>query len=355
MTLVDTLALLRDALRARDKVKKQIGTLDDHEIPAGTDKKKPSQLAKLTAELGAADVQIGKLHAALAREIEASQTVIGGVEEELALLEERHESGKVTDANYARQVAALEKTKSAAGERIEIREKAQRAESATDLAWLATLPAAQRKADRTQQISENDISEARVPDWPGASVPERIQMLLREGRRSHSRGPIIISTIVVGAIAIIVLGLVIVSNLTSPRTAADYLEPGDVLIPVIVDDMQDVRNLDFTLQYDPQLLTAVSIVQDKVGRLSVMEYDIDPAGQLKVSVRDVTGITGSGAIVIIRFKANDAVEEQAELGFASVSATDVLTLEDRPAVGEDGWIDTVTLQSSPPVLRFPEQ
>jgi hypothetical protein len=353
--LVDTLAVLRDALRARDRITRQLEELDARVIPAGGDtKKRQSQMARLAAQLSTVDSDIKELHDVLAREIEASGAIVGGAENELTILEERHASGAITDASYDKQVRALGRTISAGRARREIRERAQRAESAAGLNWLASIPADQRKPDRLQQIGESDVSDARVPDWPGASVPERVQMLWREGKKSHSRRPIIISGIVVGVMALIVVGLVIVSNFTSDKTAADYLGEGDVLVPVLVDNMQDVRNLDFTIQYDPQSVTAMSVIQDEVGRLSVMEYDINE-GQLTVSLRDVTGITGTGAVVIVRFKANQSVAEQAALQFASVSATDVSTLEDRPVLGIDGWIDTATLEVSAPVLAFPEQ
>ena len=354
MTLVDTLAILREALRARDRVRRQIDKLDNQAPPEGGNiEKRQLQRAKLTAQVSRTDKDIDTLRDTLAREIEASRSIVSATESELHHLDERHESGEITDAAHGKQARALERTLSDARARIEVREKAQRAESASDLDWLVSVPAAQRKPDAPQQIGEGDISDARIPDWPGASVPERIQMLWREGKKSHSRRPIIISGIVTGVLAFMVLGLVILSSMSPHRTAQDYLGKSEVLVPVLVDDMQGVRNLDFTLEYDPELLTAVSVVQDEVGRLSMMQYDIDSAGSLEVSVRDVTGITGTGAIVIIRFRANDAVEEQATLEFTSVSATDVLTLQSRQALGEDGWIDTATLETNPPVLRFP--
>ncbi len=235
-----------------------------------------------------------------------------------------------------------------------MRERAQKAESASDLSWLASLSPEQRKPDGERQIGERDLHDARVPDWPGASVPERIQMLWRDGKKPHSRRPIVISAIAVGVLAIIVLGAVIASSMTNEKTAQDFLGKGEVLVPVLVEDMQGVRNLDFTLEYDPDLLTAISVVQDQVGRLSVMQYDIDRSGTVQIGVRDVTGISGTGAIVVIRFRANDAATERAVLHFSSVSATDVNTLEERPSVGDDGWIDTATLESQAPVVHFPE-
>ena len=354
MTLVDTLALLRDALRAKDKINARIEALDNQVTPEGGNTEKTrSQLTKQTRLLSSAEGDVIKIQKMLAREIEASRSIVSTAESELQLLEERHKSGEMTDVAHAKQARALEKTAAAARARVEIREKAQRAESASDLNWLASVPAIQRKPDVPQQIGEGDISDARVPDWPGASVPERIQMLWREGKKSHSRRPIIISGIVMGVLALAALGLVIVSNSGPHRTAEDYLGEGEVLVPILVDDMQGVRNLDFSLKYDPELLTAVSVVQDKVGRLSVMQYDIDLDGNLDVSLRDVTGITGTGAIVIVRFRANDTAEAQAALEFALVSAIDVLTLEERPSLGDDGWINTATLEVHPPVLRFP--
>jgi hypothetical protein len=86
----------------------------------------------------------------------------------------------------------------------------------------------------------------------------------------------------------------------------------------------------------------------------VMQYDINHSGHVTVAIRDVVGISGTGTIIIARFKTAESAEGLASLKLTSISATDVTTLLPRPVEGDDGWINTGTLEVLAPVLRFPE-
>jgi hypothetical protein len=347
--VADTLSQLRDALRARDKAKTQLRALES-QLSTGVaeNRTRQAELEKLTSKTSSKDSNVSRRRESLAHEMEASRSVISAAEDELRGLNERHDAGEVSDRAYGRAVPAIRARIAGAEARIQMREKALAAESAKELDWLDKLTIAQRRADVPPQ------TDGRSTDWPGASVPERIMMLWRESKKPQSRRPIVISSIVVGVLALIVIAVVLVGGATSDTTMEDYLGRGEVLVPVLVQDMEGVRSLEFTLQYDPQLLTGMSVIQDEVGRLSVMQYDIDRDGRLRVSVRDVTGITGTGSLIIIRFKVNELVEEQAPMEFISVAATDVQTLQPRPAQGENGWVNTSTLEVYAPVLRFPD-
>jgi len=347
--VADTLTQLRDALRKRDKARAQLQALQS-QLPTGESdhQKRQAELEKLTSKLSSAGGDVSKRRESLAQEIDASRSVVSAAEDELRDLNERHDAGDIPERAYGRAVPAIRARIAGAEARIQIREKALAAESAKELDWLDKLTIAQRKADVPPQTG------GPATDWQGATVPERIMMLWRESKKPQSRRPIVISSIVLGVLALSVLAVVLVGGATSDTTMEDYLGRGEVLVPVLVQDMEGVRSLEFTLQYDPQLLTGMSVIQDEVGRLSVMQYDIDRDGHLRVTVRDVTGITGTGALIIIRFKVNELVEEQAPLEFVSVAATDVQTLQPRPAQGENGWVNTSTLEVYAPVLRFPD-
>jgi hypothetical protein len=125
------------------------------------------------------------------------------------------------------------------------------------------------------------------------------------------------------------------------------------MVPVLIEDAEHLRNLEFTVAYDPDVLAGVSVVQDEVARLAVMQYDILKSGEVNIQVRDVVGINGSGSIVIIRFRTSEIVPEPSPLRLVSLSAVDVRTMMERPIEGEDGWVNTETLDVLAPVLRFP--
>jgi hypothetical protein len=178
-------------------------------------------------------------------------------------------------------------------------------------------------------------------------------MLWREAEKPRSRRSIVNSAIVVGVLCVVVLGAVLVSGHLNPRDPADFLREGEVLVPVLLDGADHVRVLEFSLEYDTDVVTAVSVIQGDVGRLAVMQYDIDRSGTLQVLVRDVTGVSGTGSVVIVRFRTNQVVPEPASLRFTSLDAIDTRTMLDMPVQGEDGWIDTATLEIQSPVIRFP--
>ena len=178
-------------------------------------------------------------------------------------------------------------------------------------------------------------------------------MLWRESKKPNSRRSIIVSSVVVGVIAVLVLGVVFISSHLNPGDPADYLGVGEFLVPVVVDDAQNLRSLEITLEYDNTVVTAVSVIQGDVGRLAVMQYDIDKSGSVDMLVRDVTGIEGTGTILIVRFKTVEIVPGPTALRLASLSAIDSRTMQDMPVQGEDGWVNTGTRDVQSPAIRFP--
>jgi len=354
VTLADTLAQLKDVLAAHDEARARLQELENQANgEGGPGKRLGSNLRKQSERISAMADRERILRDSVEREMEQSRSAAAATEAELHDLEGRYGSGQVRDAAYETESQGLRSRLTDARARIAVREKALQAKSAKDLDWLDSVPAAHRSAEASGQTATQGTSDVRFTDWPGASVPERIAMLWRESKKPASRRSIAVSTAVVGVISIILVTVVLISGHLNPRSADDYLGEGEFLVPVLVDSAEYVRNLEFTLEYDSEVLTAVSIIQGDVGRLAVMQYDVYRPGALDVLLRDVTGIAGSGSIVIIRFKTNEAAPDPTPLQFASLSAVDSRTMQDMPVQGENGWINTGTLDVQAPVVRFP--
>ena len=347
--MADTLDRLKDALQARDKAREQALVLETQRTEEdGVGQQLESQLKKHSERLSVIDKAILRLRQVLAQQIEESRAVAAATETALRAIEVRRSTGDIAPGSYSSQEQVLRSRLEDAAARIEIREKAVQAESAADLDWLESVPAAHRAIESAQ-----GQRELRVADWPGTSVPERVAMLWRESKKPHSRRPIITSAAIVAVLSLIVFGAILVSRAGDTKSIEDYLGEGEVLVPVLVEDMEGVRTLDFTLAYDPQLVTGISVIQSEVGRLSVMEYDVDSDGRLTVGIRDAMGLSGTGTILVVRFRANEQAEGPATLEFTQVEATDARTMLERPVEGQDGRIDTATLEVVAPVLRFP--
>jgi len=342
---------LREALRIRNTTREQIRSLNDQRNKSGGDDAKfLSQYEKLISRLASVDDRLSGLRQALAEEIEESRTTLTAAEEGMRAQRSR----EVTDTAYDEEGLALHRQLESERARLSLLEAAATAESAADIDRISAM--AVTDTDGTAAEKKDAIMESynnvRFADWPGASVPERIGMLWREGRKPQSKRSILISAAAIVALTLIVVGGAFASGTSGERDVTDFLRDGELLVPVLVDGADGVRNLEFTIEYDSDLLTGISAVQGDVGRLAVMQYDIDRSGILTVTVRDVVGISGTGPIVVVRFRANDRVAEQAPLMFTFIKATDVRTMSDMPVLGDDGWIDTETLDMLAPELRF---
>lgn len=352
--MADTLTQLRRALADRDDIRETIVKLEREAAAstAGGDKAR-SKLEKQTERLSSAEKDVDAARKTVTDQLVASRSVVEKAEAELRDLEERHASGEIPDESFDQQREVAQRRASSAGKRAAVREKALQAESAKELNWLARTPVAYLASEDDAQQAEQSKRETHYSDWPGASVPERIVALWRDSRKPHSRRTILVSSIALAVTVVAVIGVILVAGSRNPRDASYFLREDEVLVPVMVDEAVDIRNLDFTLEYDNEALTAISVIQGDVGRLAFMQYDIDGSGRVDVQLRDVTGIDGSGSIVIIRFTVGESSTGTFPVYFTGLSAVDARTIQERPAEGADGWIEAGTLDILAPVIKFP--
>ena len=354
VTVADTLNQLRNLLAARDEARVRVDTAAARAAEEGSVQKRlQADLRRETDRLSAMEDKVHEVRDSISREIELARTSRTEANESLAQLHALHDSGGLPEEAFALRQEELSARIEHMEGQIATGLRALQAESAHDLNWLDAVGEEHRLGAETEVAPALKPGSLSISEFPGASVPERIAMLWRESKKPQSRRAIIVSTATVSIITVLVLAVVLISGNLNPRGPADYLGKGEVLVPVLVDKAENVRSLEFTLQYDPTILTGISVVQSDVGRLAVMQYDIDKSGEVKVLLRDITGIDGSGSIVIMRFKVNEVEPNPSPVKFAALDAVDSVTIEPRPADGEDGWVNTLNLDVRAPVVRFP--
>ena len=352
--MADTLNQLRNLLAARDEARVRVDTAAARAAEEGSVQKRlQADLRRETDRLSAMEDKVHEVRDSISREIELARTSRTEANESLAQLHALHDSGGLPEEAFALRQEDLSARIEHMEGQIATGLRALQAESAHDLNWLDAVGEEHRLGAETEVAPALKPGSLSISEFPGASVPERIAMLWRESKKPQSRRAIIVSTATVSIITVLVLAVVLISGNLNPRGPADYLGKGEVLVPVLVDKAENVRSLEFTLQYDPTILTGISVVQSDVGRLAVMQYDIDKSGEVKVLLRDITGIDGSGSIVIMRFKVNEVEPNPSPVKFAALDAVDSVTIEPRPADGEDGWVNTLNLDVRAPVVRFP--
>jgi len=125
---------------------------------------------------------------------------------------------------------------------------------------------------------------------------------------------------------------------------------GTVAVPVLLDDATDVAVVQFQINYDPQLLTLVSLTNAPatLGSQFALDVEDDDGVLIVILYREDSLLSGSGELVSIMFEANSGAEVQMEsaLLLAEVS----LSNHD----GKDlSWVSSVTalhglLQVMPP-------
>lgn len=355
-TLSETLRELRDALRVRDILRGQLHGIDEKLAQAEANAKVQRRRDELTRRLAASDEGIARLRQSLVQQSEEVREHISETEQSLQEMDEQRREDTITDASYEKRTHQLRERINTLRAHAAVLEAVCTAETAPEMDRLRTEAIANSQvsaSDKTEALMRR-YTEGRPMDWPGASIPERLGMVWRDSRKPRSRRPILISAGIIGVLTLAVIAIVLTSGASRQRDVTDFLTEGEVLVPVHVENAEAVREMTFRIAYDPERVTGVSVVQSEVGRLAVMQYEFDRSGYLSVTIRDVTGVSGSGEMLIARFRTGEGAEGRVSLTFTFIEATDALSGYDIPVYTEDGWIDADSLEVSAPIMRFTE-
>lgn len=352
----ETLRELRDALRVRDILRGQLGGVDEKLAQGEEDAKVQRRRDSLVRRLATSDEGIAKRRQALLQEAEEARVALSETEQSVQEMDRQRREGTITDEAHEKRTHPLREKVKTLSAQISLLEAVCTAETAADMDRLRTAAIANSEVsalDKTDALMRR-YTEGRPMDWPGASIPERLGMVWRDSKKPRSRRPILISAGIIGALTLLVIGVVLTSGSSRQRDVTEFLAEGEVLVPVYVENAEAVREMTFTIEYDPDRVTGISVVQSEVGRLAVMQYEFDRSGNLSVTIRDVTGVSGTGEMLIARFRTGEGAEGRVSLTFTFVEATDALSGNDLPVYTEDGWIDADSLAVAAPTIRFTE-
>lgn len=115
------------------------------------------------------------------------------------------------------------------------------------------------------------------------------------------------------------------------------LPGGVVSVPVIISNATGVASASLTINYDPEILSLVSVTNGGLGQTFAVEYGTSE-GQARVAAVTHSALTGgSGALVVLKFRANEG---------AVPRLASPIALADRRLGGQYGrdlaWLGTVT-------------
>ncbi|MBN1855731.1 MAG: hypothetical protein JW846_02105 [Dehalococcoidia bacterium] len=333
----------------------ELATSDIEKLEAGKlagkvdDKKYESAIAKCRKRLDKADAALAGARSAVRADVEKIRKTADDLLPEIAALERQQGSeGPFSDKNE-RELVKLRQELKKAKTQEGLLESAAGTASSKELIEIA----ARIDEEPTRDEEGYPVGRASYTDFPGMTVPERLILLFREVKKNpQTKRPIIISSAVIGAILLTLFGVLIVSGMRNDAgDTSGIIGRGDVLAPILVDGASNVGRLEITLTYDAEILTGLTVLPGSLASASMLEHNVSIPGTVIIELVDTTGITGSGELVIIKFRTDHIVIEPVPLLLSSASY-DVHSLEEIPSQNEDGWVDTGNLSVMAPVIDF---
>ncbi len=350
VTGLDTVTRLRDALVVRDDARAKLRDLEgDTKRAQRQPKTVAAEIRRQQEDIAEKDREVEALRAKLISEKEKAEAEKVALVEELSSLAAPEAAG-TAGKEESRLRERLEKL----AQRLARMEKGVSARSPDDIpAVVSVVPGRDRgTADIMQDPALRRYTQVTTIDWPGASVPERLMMLFKEAKKTDSRRSILISSIVVAGITLVVLAVTLISGATNPGSDHSPLGKGELYVPVLAADADRVGRLEMTVEYDTAVLTGLGASNGPLSAAAAVDFDLETPGKMTLVVSDVTGMSGSGAIVLLRFRVDHIVIKPTPLTVTAVTATDARTMGPVAVAFESGSVNTGTLESVAPVIRF---
>ncbi len=344
--MASPLKQLNETLRIRRYVQRQIEKLD-------------SLLAEGTITQGHYDATISDYRSrlkAVNRALEAVRDSVrsrlrmarkseNDAERKLADLQSRREEGRVPEDKFVREEPKLRARLDEARSDRAALERALSAESPADL-----LAPGERETEEDEQY--DPYHRGLSSEFPGVSVPERLYMLFREARNPEAKRPIAVSAIVLAVLTAIVIGVVAISSAFADDTTVDVVGRGEVLVPVIGENLAGVGHMTFTLDYDEEVLSAVEVVPGVLSRARTVTSDLTQDGTVSIDIVSTYGFDASGELVLVVFSVDDIVTESTDVNISTASALGLDEGSELNIETANGWVDTVTFDVFAPVIRI---
>ncbi len=345
--VLDSLQQLRNTLQDRAKADADLNAVLGKKQKSARDE---AAIARRTERLAAREASLAEARASIEHELNKARQVETEVRGKPDGAQPAQANGEPSRPDAGAEEQLLSNEIKRAEARVRILEAAHAVETTGEFDALLTRNAGVL-ADEPKPFHHG---AAGFVDWPGMSVPERLMILVRETRRNpQTKRPIIISAAAVGAIALIIFGLAVVSGLRNDAgDTSGLLGRGEVLVPVLIDGAVDAGEIELTIEYDGEILTARDLISGELARGADIDYDITTDGTVTLAVANSGGITGSGKLVLIFFRTDHIVVDPVALTVSHAAVHGLEGNGELPVESEDGWVDTNNMTCYAPVLRL---
>lgn len=98
-----------------------------------------------------------------------------------------------------------------------------------------------------------------------------------------------------------------------------------VQVPILLNKAENVGNMDFTLTYDPTVVQAYKVTKGSLLASGTLASNLEESGVIRFSFTIAAGISGSGSIAIVKFKAVGTGGDSSPLTLSEVLANDATT------------------------------
>lgn len=345
--MLDSLQQLRNTLHDRAKANEDLNAVVRKKQKSTRDE---AAMAKRSERLAAREASLAEARASIEHELNKARRAEAKLRGELeeAQSAQADEEPSRPDAGAEERLLASDVKRAEA--RVHILEAARDVETTAEFDKILT----QNAGVLAEEPKTYHPGAAGFTGWPGISVPERFMILVREARRNpRTKRPIIISAAAIGAVALIIFGLAVVSGLRNDAgNTPNLLGRGEVLVPVLVDGAVDAGAIELTIDYDGEILTARDVIAGGLARGADVDYDVTTDGTITLGLTSSGGITGSGELVLIFFRTDHIVLDPVALTVSHAAVHGLEEDSELPVESEDGWVDTNNMTCYAPVLRL---
>jgi len=123
---------------------------------------------------------------------------------------------------------------------------------------------------------------------------------------------------------------------------SDVQGSGDIEIPVLIENAQNVGSMDIVVTYDPEVIKVKSVSKGDLVK-GLMSVNTDNEGIIAIGIADSKGISGSGTLATIVFES--VKEGESELVINKATAYDVETHVDIAVEKKNGKVTVLSQKS----------
>jgi len=125
-----------------------------------------------------------------------------------------------------------------------------------------------------------------------------------------------------------------------------------ISVPILATRANNVGSLEFVLTYDPAKVELAQVERGLLSGDALIDSSSPSPGRLWAGIIDISGMTGSGPVAVVKFKVRDGVGGTMPLSLESIAAYDANTLVDIVTGSTPGEFNVSESSPLSPIVTF---